>query len=112
MYFDDDENDSGSSSNDDSGQVSTVNDSGSDPVDLSDKQGIVDPADLKQDDPPEQSLHIEEPPSPAVPPDNSEFQVIVSGRTPVTADSSQDSNSDGDSGGGDGSDSSGGGDQN
>jgi hypothetical protein len=33
-------------------------------VDLSGKKGVVDPADLKKDDPPEPSLHTTEPPAP------------------------------------------------
>ena len=35
-----------------------------DPVDLRGKRGVVNPADLKKDDPPERSLKIKEPPSP------------------------------------------------
>ncbi len=35
-----------------------------DPVDLRDKEGIVDPKDLKKDDPKEPSLPIKEPPPP------------------------------------------------
>lgn len=35
-----------------------------DAVDLRGKAGVVDPSDLKRDNPPERSLHITEPPSP------------------------------------------------
>jgi hypothetical protein len=36
-------------------------------VDLRGKKGVVDPRDLKKDNPPERSLHIKEPPPPARP---------------------------------------------
>lgn len=56
-----------------------------DPVDLSDKKGVVDPADLKKDDPPPRSLHINEPPPPPPPePANDHYEVKVSGDTPHT----------------------------
>jgi len=37
-----------------------------DPVDLRGKKGVVDPQDVKKDNPPERSLKIKEPPAPAV----------------------------------------------
>jgi len=36
-----------------------------DPVDLRDKKGVVDPADLKKSNPPQRGLHINEPPPPS-----------------------------------------------
>ena len=42
------------------------------PVDLRDKDGIIDPNDLNQNDPAERSLKIKEPPPPKTEQDNSE----------------------------------------
>lgn len=50
-----------------------------DPVDLRDKEGVVDPEDLKKDDPKETSVNTKEPPSPESP-DNHHFDVDVSGQ--------------------------------
>src|SRR5690349_20942358 len=105
MYFGDDEEDSSSdssSSSDNPGSDSSSSDSSSDNsgsddsssgdssvVDLSDKQGVVDPADLKQDDPPEPSLHIDEPPPPDTTPAGlrgDDPDVDISGRTPNSVD--------------------------
>jgi hypothetical protein len=81
MYFGDDEGDSSSSSG--------SGDNSSDTVDLSDKQGVVDPADLKKDDPPEQPLTIVDPPSPDTTPPGlrgDDPDVAISGRTPDGSD--------------------------
>ena len=115
MYFGDDEEDSGSSSDSNDSSSGSSNDGGSsDVVDLSDKQGVVDPSDLKKDDPPEQSLPIQEPPSPYIPTpgiSGDDPRIDISGRTPDSTDisapdPSQGSDSGGDSGGGDGDSSS------
>ena len=90
MYFGDDEDDSSSSSGSSESDSSdnSSNDS-SDVVDLSDKQGVVDPGDLKKDDPPEQSLPIVEPPSPDTTPPGlrgDDPDVAISGRAPDGSD--------------------------
>ena len=99
MYFGDDEEDSSSSDSDSSSNTSSsTNDTSA--VDLSDKEGVVDPGDLKQYDPPESSLHIEEPPSPDTTPPGlrgDDPRVDISGRTPDSTDLPQE---DQDTGGG------------
>lgn len=123
MCFGDDEEDSSSSSGSSDSDSSSGSDSSggsddsggsSDVVDLSDKQGVVDPADLKKDDPPEGSLPIVDPPSPDTTPPGlrgDDPRVDISGRTPNSTDlptpddQSRGSDSGSDSGGGDGGDS-------
>lgn len=53
------------------------------PVDLRDKEGVVDPADLKKDDPKEPSLKTQEPPPPEKVDevDASHYEVKISGNT-------------------------------
>ena len=52
-----------------------------DPVDLRDKKGVVDPKDLKKDDPKPKSVKTKEPPPPAKAPDNTNYEVNRSGDT-------------------------------
>jgi hypothetical protein len=49
--------------------------SAADPVDLSDKQGVVDPKDLKKDDPTPNAVKPAEPPPPEKAPDVPPFEV-------------------------------------
>lgn len=51
-----------------------------DPVDLRDKEGVVDPKDLKKDDPKETPVNTKEPPPPESKPDVPPFDVDVSGQ--------------------------------
>lgn len=50
-----------------------------DPVDLSDKKGVIDPRDLKKHDPKEKPLKIKEPPPPTPPPAVPPFEVDSGG---------------------------------
>jgi hypothetical protein len=52
-----------------------------DPVDLRDKKGVVDPKDLKKNDPKESPVRIKEPPPPERTPDVPPFSVKKSGDT-------------------------------
>jgi len=52
-----------------------------DPVDLRDKKGVVDPKDLKKDDPKPKSDKAKEPAPPAKAPDNTNYEVKKSGDT-------------------------------
>ncbi len=52
-----------------------------DPVDLRDKKGVVDPKDLKKDDPKEPSLRTKEPPPPEKKTENKQYEVKKSGDT-------------------------------
>ena len=99
MYFGDDEEDSSSSDSDSSSNTSSSTDDTS-VVDLSDKQGVVDPSDLKDSDPPEPSLNIQEPPTPDTTPPGlrgDDPRVDISGRTVDSLDLPQGNQ---DSGGG------------
>jgi hypothetical protein len=49
------------------------------PVDLRDKKGVVDPNDLKKDDPKDKPLKIKEPPPPEKTPDVPPFEVDKGG---------------------------------